>query len=701
MCRQLDLVRRVQALRRRLSKAERTPTRHTGERASCRLVHSAPPSSIGEADEFEDRPHERMGAVVDVTGRGEMEEFLRRSNERLRLALSAASLGCWEFDVATRVTEVDQRYREIYGFAPGVTITPEQLLSIISPEDVSLVRAAIEAALDPSGDGLYHAEYRIRRPNDGEERWIASRAQAILEGGRAARLIGVASDISDRKSSERDLLEKAELAEQLACVAASAPGLIASFRLEPNGKATLPYASPNLDHVYGLPAEALRRDAGLVLERIHADDRERVKASIAESARTMSLWRESYRFDHPQKGWIWIEAQSLPTRQQDGSILWHGYLQDVTESKRIENELIEKEARLRATIEGAHDAIVIMDERGAIQSLNSAAKRMFGYRLEEVVGRSLDFLIPCGWSALDRRGAAEPSRGGKKAGVAETEARRKDGASFPVDVAMGEASCQGRPLLIAFVRDLTERRKIDERMRKLHAERLDAMGELATGLAHELNQPLAATSIYLKAARRLLQMPAELRSANVEDALDNASAQIIRAGRIISHLREFIARGEPDKTIQNLHDLIDEANELVIAEAKQANILVVFQLNAKNDRVLADRVQIKQVVVNLMRNAKDAMSGSKRRKMLISTSSIGKTSIKVDVADTGHGLSEETKASLFEPFMTTKVSGLGVGLSISRSIIEAHYGTIWAAPNVDGGATFSFTLPLNEMEGIQ
>ncbi len=645
-----------------------------------------------------------IGAAIDVTDRKEMEDSLRRSNERLRLALSAGALGSWEFDVAARVTYFDQKCREAYGFELDTPITPERVFSIIAPEDVSFVRQAFEAALDPTGDGRYQTEYRIRRQQDGQERWMASRARAIFENGRAIRLIGVASDITDKKTAERDLYEKAKLAEQLACVAASVPGLIASFRLDSGGRLSLPYASPNLEEVYGTPAHMLREDAAPVLARIHADDRHQVEASIAESARTMTLCRGCYRFDHPRKGWIWIEAHSAPTREADGSILWHGYYQDVTERKRTEEALVAKEARLHATVEGAHDAIITIDEQGAMQSLNSAALRMFGYTLAETIGQDVDMLMSTGDSKAHRRCAVDrlPMRGSANLGkIRESEGRRKDGSLFPVDLTISETSYHGRRLLIGFVRDLSGQRRIEERVQKLHAERLDAMGELATGLAHELNQPLSATAIYLKAARRLLQMPPELRPANVEDTLDNATAQIIRAGRIIGHLREFIARGEPDKTIQNLHDLINEANELVIVEAKQTDIQVVLQLNAKNDRIVADKVQIKQVVVNLMRNAKDAMNGSRMRKMIISTSSVGKTMIKVDIADTGCGLAEETRGCLFEPFTTTKGNGMGVGLSISRSIVEAHYGTIWAGPNRDGGATFSFTLPLTEMEAVR
>lgn len=641
-----------------------------------------------------------FGTAVDVTDRREIEDSLRRSNERLRLALAAGAIGSWEYDARADITDADAKYREIYGIPADARITPQAVFALIHPDDVENVKRMMIAALDPSSGGLYQAEYRIRRASDNAERWISSRAQAYFEKGRPVRLIGVASDITEKKSAERELREKAELAEQLAGVAASVPGLIASFRLGPDGKASLPYTSPRVEDIYGLTSEALRQDAEIKFARVHPDDLAHVRASIGESARAMTVWRESYRYNHPHKGWIWIEAQSSPKRQEDGSVLWNGYLQDVTERKRIEQALVDKEARLHATVEGAHDAIVTFDERGAIQSLNTAALRMFGYSKSEAIGASVAMLLPtclCGGVRsvlIDRLldGGRPFDR------VCEAEGARKDGSSFPVDLAVSEASYRGRRLMIGFVRDLSERRRIEARVQKLHAERLNAVGELAAGLAHELNQPLAATTIYLKTARRLLQMPEDRRPANVEDTLDNAATQMVRAGQIIGHLREFIARGEPNKTIENLHAIIDEAHELVMVEAKQSNIRVAFRLDAGDDHILADRVQIKQVVVNLMRNAKEAMSSARARWMTVSTSAIGGSMIRVDVCDTGPGLDAETRASLFEPFTTTKPNGLGVGLSIVRSIVEAHYGKVWASANPEGGATFSFTLPLGVTE---
>jgi C4-dicarboxylate-specific signal transduction histidine kinase len=241
---------------------------------------------------------------------------------------------------------------------------------------------------------------------------------------------------------------------------------------------------------------------------------------------------------------------------------------------------------------------------------------------------------------------------------------------------------------------LSEQRKIEARLEKLRSDRLGALGEMAASLAHELSQPLAAAATYLKTARRLERMPPHQRPSSFEDALDKAADQIVRAGHIIAHLREFIARGEPDKTLVSLRELIEETYEMIKAGAVEKGIRVSLRLEAKKDSILADKVQIKQVLVNLTRNAEDAMGKSERRELAIRSSSVGQGAVRVEVADTGPGLSECAKARLFEPFATSKTGGLGVGLSISREIIEAHYGKIWAESTPEGGATFSFTLPL-------
>jgi C4-dicarboxylate-specific signal transduction histidine kinase len=192
-------------------------------------------------------------------------------------------------------------------------------------------------------------------------------------------------------------------------------------------------------------------------------------------------------------------------------------------------------------------------------------------------------------------------------------------------------------------------------------------------------------------------LPPDQRPASLEDTLVKAADQIMRAGQIISHMRQFVGSGEPDKTICSLHELIREALELTSGGLKEANVAVTLKLDGRKDTILADRVQMEQVLVNLIRNAREAMSASPRRELTISTSD-EQHMIRVAVADTGHGLSKKMQKKLFEPFATTKGSGMGVGLSVSQAIVEAHYGKIWGESDPRGGTVFTFVLPLAEGE---
>jgi two-component system CheB/CheR fusion protein len=254
--------------------------------------------------------------------------------------------------------------------------------------------------------------------------------------------------------------------------------------------------------------------------------------------------------------------------------------------------------------------------------------------------------------------------------------------------------------VVATFVDVTSATQSEEKVQKLQADRLNSMKEMGTGLAHEINQPLTAAATYLHAAQRLLKMPSERRPGSIESTLGSAVDQVMWAARVVDHLREFVSRNEPQKSFENLHRLIEEALELTLPTAKLANVRVASRLNAADDRTLVDQVQIKQLIINLMRNAIDAMNAAKTRKLTISTSNADDM-IRVDVADTGSGISEKVKTKLFEPFVTTKTRGIGVGLSISRSIVEAHYGTIWAEDNPEGGTIFSFTMPLAKADSYQ
>jgi two-component system sensor kinase FixL len=222
---------------------------------------------------------------------------------------------------------------------------------------------------------------------------------------------------------------------------------------------------------------------------------------------------------------------------------------------------------------------------------------------------------------------------------------------------------------------------------------------MASVLAHELNQPLSAISNYLKGGERLLKV--ENPDSRAIPAMDKAAAQAIRAGEIIRHLREFVVRGESERSKQSLKALTEEASGLGLMGAREAGVSTRFEMDPSVDDVHVDRVQLQQVLLNLLRNAIEAMRESNRRDLLISVADAADNMAMLSVADTGSGVSPLIADRLFQPFVTTKgVNGMGVGLSISRTIIEAHGGRIWAEPNPGGGAIFRFTVPRVPVQGV-
>jgi len=272
-----------------------------------------------------------------------------------------------------------------------------------------------------------------------------------------------------------------------------------------------------------------------------------------------------------------------------------------------------------------------------------------------------------------------------------------------MELAVGEMRSNDRLYFTGFIRDLTERQKIEGRLQDLQAElvhigRLSELGEMSSALAHELNQPLSAVGNYINGARRLMDSGAAPEA--IRDGLDKAAAQTLRAGEIIRRLRDFVRRGETDRRIESLSKLVEEASALALVGAKDHGIRVKFQLDPAVDLVLADKVQIQQVLLNLMRNAVEAMEQSPRRELVVSTASGKDGVVTISVADTGHGIAEKTRSQLFQPFFTTKRHGMGVGLSISRTIIEAHGGNIWVEANPTGGTIFRFTLRAVDREEV-
>lgn len=385
----------------------------------------------------------------------------------------------------------------------------------------------------------------------------------------------------------------------------------------------------------------------------------------------------------------------------DGRVTGYGkVVRDITEWRRAQSALQTSEAHLRSILDTVPDAMVVIDGRGLIQSFSAAAERLFGYEESDVLGRNVSLLAPSPHrEAHDGYLARYLATGERRIiGIGRVvSGRRHDGSIFPMELAVGEVvRDDGSRLFTGFIRDLTARQDIERRLQDLqeeliHIARVSAVGTMASTLAHELNQPLTAVASYAMAAQALLEGD-QPDLGEAREALADGVAEAVRAGQIVRRLRDFVSRGDTEREKVNLTKLIEEAAALALAGASLRGIRVETNLDPAVSLVLVDRVQIQQVLLNLIRNAVEAMEGCERRELVLSTSARSDEEVELAVADSGTGLSDEIADRLFEAFNSTKEHGLGVGLSICRTIVEAHGGRLWAEPGPQGGTVFRFTL---------
>ncbi len=362
--------------------------------------------------------------------------------------------------------------------------------------------------------------------------------------------------------------------------------------------------------------------------------------------------------------------------------------------------LEERSAHLQSVLDTIPDAMIIIDSAGIMQSFSATAERLFGFTAAEAIGQNVSQLMPSPYREQHDMYLARYFATGERRVIGRgriVTGIRKDGSTFPMELAVGEMISGGTRSFTGFVRDLTERQATQQRLQELQAElihmsRFSAMGEMASTLAHELNQPLTAVASYLNGCKRLLDGAADQHALVLRDAIDRAADQAMRAGQIIRRLRQFVARGESERQAEDLRKLIEEASALALVGVKETGVRVAFACDPAIEFVLADKIQVQQIILNLMRNAIEAMQETTRRDLTISTRAQPDRMVEIAVADTGPGIAPEVAGQLFQPFVTSKPHGMGVGLSISRTIAESHGGRLTAEPNAGGGTIFRLTL---------
>ncbi len=380
---------------------------------------------------------------------------------------------------------------------------------------------------------------------------------------------------------------------------------------------------------------------------------------------------------------------------------------DISARRAAHNTLIAREELLRAIIATAPEAVIVIDAEGAIISFSAAAERIFGHPAAAMLGRNVRMLMPEPYRGQHDSYLAHYRETGEKRiiGIGRVVVgQRADGSTFPIELQIGEVEAGGRRLFAGFVRDLTEQQETERRLQDLHGKllhtsRLSTLGRMASTLAHEINQPLTAIANYVQAGRQLLASGRAELLPKVSDALARAGEQAARAGAIIQRLRSFVTRGESEKRPEDLNALVEEAATLALVGAREYGIRVTFALAPDLAPVLADRVQVQQVVLNLVRNAVEVLQPCPRREITVTTAARGDFA-EITIADSGPGIAPEVSAQIFSPFVSTKPDGMGLGLSICREIVESHGGRIDVSSAPESGTAFRFTLPFAALKEI-
>jgi two-component system, LuxR family, sensor kinase FixL len=598
------------------------------------------------------------------------------------LAIEAARIGIWRWDIRTNALSLSRRARELIG-APSDILDYSEFIARLHPDD----QARIDRVLHQSLEGQGHDIAFRTVPADGRDRWLRMRGGLCSFDGEPIAVSGILVDVILRTADETN--------SRLAAIVASSDDAIVGLTLD----GVVTDWNRGAETIFGYSAdEIVGKSISLILPNGHENEETEILTRLKEGGRVEHFETRRQR----KNGEIFdVSLSAAPLHDGQGRIVGASKVaRDITASKRSQTALAEREAHLQSVLDTVPDAMVVIDVQGIMRSFSTAAERLFGYSAAEAIGQNVKILMPPPYEEqhdgyLSRYLATGERRiiGIRRLVVG----RRKDGSTFPMELSVGEMRSGDRRFFTGFVRDLTERKQTELRLQELqseliHVSRFTALGEMASTLAHELNQPLTAVANYLKGGRRLLESGNSDSIPMAREAMDRAAQQALRAGQIIRRLREFVARGESERQIENLAGLIEEASALALVGIKETGVRVSFLFESRSTLVLADKIQIQQVLLNLMRNAVEAMQEVERRELTISTHKEDNETVRIDVRDTGPGIAPEITHQLFQPFITTKRQGMGVGLSISRTIVESHGGRLWAEPNSDGGTVFRLTL---------
>ena len=625
----------------------------------------------------------------EIAEREQAEEAVRRSEDRLRLVIDTAPAMLHSARPDGYVDYFNKRWLEYVGVSLE-EISGWRWTHVIHPEDVENVVGKWRSSVATGKP--FEAEARLRRA-DGEYRLMLLRKVPLRdEAGSIVKWYGSATDIEERKRAEQEL-RQAE--EHIRAILEYSPNWI--FLKDTEGRYLL--VNREIERVFGISQEQIKGKTDSEIfppeqaAEYRANDLKVLRAGLTMEYEETALLEDGLHTSIVHK---------FPLFDTHGNIYATGGVStDITERKRAEEARRYSEEQYRTVVETATDAVVSIDEDSKILFVNPATTKIFGYDTSELIGRPLMMLMPESLSKLHEAGFRRYLATGERHlnwQGAELTALRKNGQEFPVEVSFGEMISNGHKVFTGFIRDISEKKRAEEALQEAqdklaHVTRTQAMGELAAAIAHEVNQPL--TAIVTNANFSLRQLKGS--TANL-DELRTAITEIVndatRASAVISRIRGLLVKGSPRRTELDINEIIQEVITLLRNELTRNRVSLRADLAANLPRVSGDPVQLQQVLINLIVNAIEAMRASTERpRKLLIRSARNADGILVQVQDSGPGIKPELVDGIFEPFFTTKAEGIGMGLAISRSIIESHGGHLSLVP-VSQGALLQFTLPV-------
>lgn len=667
-------------------------------------------------------------------------EEARHNAQQLQIALTAARMGTWEWDLVQGKGAISRSASDVMGIERATTYH-QFIEQIVHPDDRSSVEAAVLCALEE--DLPYEAEFRVK--NGDGFRWLHNKGVVLRDAdGLATRMIGVSTDVTARKLAEAALLREATLREsesRFRILADAMPQIVWTAR--PDGQ---------VDYFNRRWYEFTDTKPGPITDQtwlavVHPADRSEFAAAWRGCVANGQPHEHEARFwSARHAGYRWHLDRAIPVRDEAGGILrWYGTSTDIDDHKRAEQSLRRSESELRilseyleqrvaqrtaqlmtanATLREEIDvrlrieaALRASEERFAkafrasldaiaivqypsmrIVEINDRWEMLFGYRRSEAIGSTVDDLsIYASHAESDDVSGCIAAQGFIR--EFELDLRRKHGATLRAVLAAETVTVDGQPCLIMMVRDITERRRAErelevQRHELAHLGRVALLGELSGAVAHELNQPLAAILTNARVAQRMMaaEKPDQVM---LREILEDMVADSLRAGSVIHRVRGLIRKDDAVRQLLSVNEVIADVLDLAHSDLIRRGVTVATDLAPSISELSADRVQLQQVLLNLIVNASDAMADNPPRDRLLTITTVeeGHT-VRISVTDRGPGVAAGLIDAVFEPFVTSKPQGLGLGLAICRSIIGAHGGRIWAANNSGRGATFSFVLPI-------